>query len=184
MRSATIAAGLGLIAWSLGAAAGDHRNTQTHTITIESMRFQPEVLTVALGDTVLGALIGCGADPFGGFELDQLLQRDADRITDQIDAIPGTERLEELGQGRLGQGHRWTSFFDECLAVHTEDPADGPLRPRASPPALKPHHSRGLSCCLGRHTRGSRIDTLRVTNPHWRGPRDRRACTLRVTIRY
>ncbi|PUA82189.1 tyrosine-type recombinase/integrase, partial [Nocardioides currus] len=43
---------------------------------------------------------------------------------------------------------RWTSFFDECLAVHTEDPADGRLRLHASPLALKPHHSLGLSLVM------------------------------------
>ncbi|WP_372446625.1 hypothetical protein [Nocardioides faecalis] len=101
-------------------------------------------MTVAFGDTALGALVGCNADAFGCLELDQLLERDADRIADQIDAITGTERVEKLRQGRLGQGHRWTSFFDDCLAVHTEDPADGRLL-HATTPVLKPHHSRGLS---------------------------------------
>src|SRR5690606_21849868 len=72
-------------------------------------------VAVAFGDTVLGALIGGGADPFGRFELDQLLQRDADRIPDQIDAVTGAERLKQLGQGRLGQGHRW-SPSGACLA--------------------------------------------------------------------
>ena len=38
---------------TLGAAAGDQRNPKTHTVTIESMRFQPEMLTVAPGDTVV-----------------------------------------------------------------------------------------------------------------------------------
>lgn len=44
--------------------------------------------------------------PFGGFELDQLnqlLERDGDRIADQIDTITATERLEEFGQGRRGK---------------------------------------------------------------------------------
>jgi hypothetical protein len=42
----------------------------------------------------------------------------------------------------LGQGHRWGSF-SECLAVHTEDPAEGPHTPGATPLALKPHHATG-----------------------------------------
>ena len=32
---------------------GDQRKVKTHTITIEGMRFQPEVLTVAPGDTIV-----------------------------------------------------------------------------------------------------------------------------------
>jgi hypothetical protein len=55
----------------------------------------PAPVAVALSDTVIGELIQCGADPFGGLELDQLLERDADRIADQIHAITGTERLED-----------------------------------------------------------------------------------------
>ncbi|WP_374229564.1 hypothetical protein, partial [Nocardioides sp. cx-173] len=67
-------------------------------------------MAVALSDAAIGALIRCGTDPFGGFELNQLLKRDPDRVADQIGAITGTERLEEFGQGRLWQGHRWLSF--------------------------------------------------------------------------
>ena len=33
--------------------AGDQRKAKTHTVTIEGMRFQPEVLTVARGDTIV-----------------------------------------------------------------------------------------------------------------------------------
>ena len=65
---------------------------------------------VAFGDTILGALVALGADHAGGFELDELLQDGADRLADHVDTVAGVERLEELGQGRLGQGHRWVSF--------------------------------------------------------------------------
>jgi hypothetical protein len=65
---------------------------------------------VAFGDTILGALVALRTDHAGGFELHELLQDRADRLTDPIDAITGTKRLEQLGQGRLGQGHRWSSF--------------------------------------------------------------------------
>lgn len=74
---------------------------------------------------VLGALIGRGADVLGGFELDQLLERDAHGL--RITSTPSPARVEEFGQDNLGQGHWWTSFLDECLAVHTEDPALGSL---------------------------------------------------------
>ena len=53
MRIATSAAVLGLIVGALGAAAGDQPKPRTYTITMEAMRFQPEVLTVAAGDTVV-----------------------------------------------------------------------------------------------------------------------------------
>jgi hypothetical protein len=36
-----------------------------------------------------------------------------------------------------------TSFFSACLAVHTEDPADGRLHQDAPPRSHKPHHSQG-----------------------------------------
>ena len=42
----------------------------------------------------------------GRFQLDQVLQRDPHGFTDQVHALPGAEHLEQLGQGRLGQGHR------------------------------------------------------------------------------
>ena len=53
MRRVTVAAGLGVIVCALSVAVGGQRNTTTHTVTIESMRFQPEMLTVAAGDTVV-----------------------------------------------------------------------------------------------------------------------------------
>lgn len=70
----------------------------------------PRSVTVAFGDTVLGALIGGRADMLGRFQLDELLERDTNRLADQVDALPGTERLKDLGQGRLGHGHRWDLF--------------------------------------------------------------------------
>jgi hypothetical protein len=36
-----------------------------------------------------------------------------------------------------------TSFFSACLAVQTEDPADGRLHQGAPPRSHKPHHSQG-----------------------------------------
>jgi len=38
---------------TLGLIAGERPKPQTHTVTIEGMKFQPEALTVALGDTVV-----------------------------------------------------------------------------------------------------------------------------------
>ena len=61
---------------------------------------------VAFGDAVLGALVPLRTDHPCGFELDELLKHGANRLTEHVDAIAGAERLEQLGQGRLGQGHR------------------------------------------------------------------------------
>jgi hypothetical protein len=51
-----------------------------------------------------------GADHARGFELDELLQHGADRLADHVNAVAGAERVQQLRQGRLGQGHRWISF--------------------------------------------------------------------------
>jgi len=53
VRTAVIAGALGLVAFSLGVNPGDQRIPQTHTVSIADMRFQPEMLTVAAGDTVV-----------------------------------------------------------------------------------------------------------------------------------
>jgi plastocyanin len=50
---ATLAAVVGLSVSTLGLAAADEPRSKTHTVTIEGMRFQPERLTVARGDTVV-----------------------------------------------------------------------------------------------------------------------------------
>lgn len=53
MRIATLVAAMGLIVCITGVAAGDHPKPKTHTVIIEGMRFVPEVLTVAAGDTIV-----------------------------------------------------------------------------------------------------------------------------------
>jgi plastocyanin len=53
MREATFAIAVSLIVCAIGLAAGERAKPQTHTVTIEGMRFQPESLTVARGDTVV-----------------------------------------------------------------------------------------------------------------------------------
>ena len=51
MRSLLVRSGL--IVCAIVVVAGDQRKAKTHTITIECMRFQPEVLTVSPGDTIV-----------------------------------------------------------------------------------------------------------------------------------
>ena len=50
---AILTAALSLIGCDMGVAACDKPKPKTHTVTIEAMRFQPETLTVAAGDTIV-----------------------------------------------------------------------------------------------------------------------------------
>jgi plastocyanin len=52
-RLATLAAAIGLVVCAAGIAAGERPKPKTHTVTIEGMRFQPDRLTVARGDTIV-----------------------------------------------------------------------------------------------------------------------------------
>jgi plastocyanin len=52
-RLATLIAAAGLLVGAAGPAAGTRSDPKTHTVTIDGMRFQPERLTVAEGDTVV-----------------------------------------------------------------------------------------------------------------------------------
>jgi plastocyanin len=53
LRMATLVTALGVILCLTGVVGGDDRPPTTHTVTIEGMRFQPDVLTVAPGDTIV-----------------------------------------------------------------------------------------------------------------------------------
>lgn len=61
---------------------------------------QPRTGAVALGHPLRCALVAAGADPLDGFGFgfDQVLHHHPDRLTDEIDAVTGVERLEQLGQ--------------------------------------------------------------------------------------
>jgi plastocyanin len=53
VRTATLVAALSVVLGTVGAVTSGQPKSKTHTVTIEGMRFQPEVLTVAPGDTVV-----------------------------------------------------------------------------------------------------------------------------------
>ncbi len=53
MRIAIVICALGLMLGAVSVAAGDRSTSTTHTVTIESMKFEPEALTVAAGDIVV-----------------------------------------------------------------------------------------------------------------------------------
>jgi hypothetical protein len=80
------------------------RDAQLHIAGLR--RQHPCPRAVALGHPCVGALVAGGTNPIGGFQLDELLQHQTDSITDQINAVTSTERVQQLGQDRLRQGHR------------------------------------------------------------------------------
>jgi plastocyanin len=53
MRAAIVAVAAVVNVCAIGLAAGERPKPKTHTVTMENMRFQPESLTVARGDTVV-----------------------------------------------------------------------------------------------------------------------------------
>ena len=53
MRAALFAVAATAIVCVIGLPAGERPKPKTHTVTMEHMRFQPEILTVARGDTIV-----------------------------------------------------------------------------------------------------------------------------------
>jgi plastocyanin len=53
MRIAVVICALGVILGAVSVAAGDRSKPTTHTVNIEGMKFEPQDLTVAAGDTVV-----------------------------------------------------------------------------------------------------------------------------------
>lgn len=77
-------------------------------------------MPVALREPALGALVAAGADHLGGFGFHQLLEDEADEVTDEIDTVAATERLEQRGHVRLGQerlGRRHLLAFGESSSL-------------------------------------------------------------------
>jgi len=59
-----------------------------------------------MGGALLGPLIGPSADVLGGLGLDQRLQPQGQRLADDVQVAAGTQCIQQLGQGRLAEGHR------------------------------------------------------------------------------
>ena len=53
MRAALLAVAATVIVCVIGLTADERPKPKTHTVTMENMRFQPETLTVARGDTIV-----------------------------------------------------------------------------------------------------------------------------------
>jgi hypothetical protein len=52
------------------------------------------------------ALVAAGADLLGSLRLDQRLQHQRQAFTNNIQVPAGAQCIQQLGQGRLVQGHR------------------------------------------------------------------------------
>ena len=66
----------------------------------------PLPAAVAMGGALVRTLVAAGADRLGRLEIDQLLEHEGDPTPDEIQALAGPDRIQQLGQGRLWQGHR------------------------------------------------------------------------------
>jgi plastocyanin len=82
-RSLAFAAAIALFSWSLYVAAADAPTPATHKVTIEGTRFQPEVVTVKVGDSIEWV----NKDPF---------------------PHTATSRAESFDSGEIGPGKSWT----------------------------------------------------------------------------
>lgn len=84
MRIATLAVALGLMLGVTAPSPAD-RKPRTHTITIEEMRFQPEVLAVAPGDTIVwlnkDMVPHTATSEVGGFDSRTILASESWRYT-------------------------------------------------------------------------------------------------------
>src|SRR5918999_675372 len=61
---------------------------------------------VAVGGALLAALIGPRADVLGGLDVDQRLEHQGEPFADDARVPAGTQCIQQLGQGRLVEGHR------------------------------------------------------------------------------
>jgi plastocyanin len=83
VRIATFAAALGLMLGIIGPSAA--AQPKTHTVTMEGMRFQPEVLVVAPGDTIVWVnkdlVPHTATSKVGGFDSNAVLASESWRYT-------------------------------------------------------------------------------------------------------
>jgi hypothetical protein len=73
-------------------------------------RQQPRAGAVAMGGALLAPLIGPSADVLGGLDLDQRLQHQGEPFADDVQVTAGVQCIQQLGQGRLAEGHRADSL--------------------------------------------------------------------------
>jgi plastocyanin len=89
VRIATFAGALGLMVGLVGSSAAEESKARarTHTVTIEAMRFQPTVVVVAPGDTVVwinkDLVAHTATSQVGGFDSSVIPASDSWRYTVQ-----------------------------------------------------------------------------------------------------
>src|SRR5512132_2339406 len=66
----------------------------------------PASVAVAMGGALLAALIGTSADVLGGLGIDQRLEHQGEPFADEVQVTAGAQCIQQLGQGRLVEGHR------------------------------------------------------------------------------
>jgi plastocyanin len=86
VRIATFVAALGLMLGIMGPSAAQSK-AKTHTVTMENMRFQPELLVVAPGDTIVwinkDLVPHTATSQVGGFDSNVILASESWRYTVQ-----------------------------------------------------------------------------------------------------
>jgi len=93
----------------------------------------------------VAALVACGADHLGGFQLDEGLQYELHRLPHEVHVAAGAQRAEQLGQSRLVEAI--VVFLFVNLGRNTSKITRWPLlrvdapRNRASEFAVEPSNS-------------------------------------------
>jgi len=87
VRISTFGAALGLMLGTVSPSMADQSNAKTHTVIIEGMRFEPEVLVVAPGDTVVwinkDLVPHTATSQVGGFDSDVIMASESWKYTVQ-----------------------------------------------------------------------------------------------------
>jgi hypothetical protein len=86
------------------AAMAQLRDRQVHIPGLRRQQARPGA--VALVGPRVGPLMGFGADERGCFGIDEGLEDHLHALADQVDVTAGAQRVEQLGQVKLVEGHR------------------------------------------------------------------------------
>jgi hypothetical protein len=88
---------------------------------------QPIPVPVALGHPGRGSLVRCRPDPSCRLRVDQRLEHRLQRLTHHAIGVGDLQRLQQLQQGRLIQGHR-ACLLPRVLERSRKDSHGGPQR--------------------------------------------------------
>ena len=62
-----------------------------------------------MGGAGVASFVGTSTELLGGLGFDECLQHQAHGLTEQVEVSTGAQRVEQVGQGRLVEGHRFGS---------------------------------------------------------------------------